>query len=425
MNTSIKNDILLEIKDYYLKSNDFNGYPIRYILVKFKLSDAERNEILIELIQENLISLNFGDIHPNSYIKAYPEEEPEIQIDKLNSIQNIHICAYPTTNYMKKVLDVTAFIDKPFTRKLALGEPQLSYEFFDLSILEIYRNDPRYFYYNNDISGQICAHNEFLENNLMSKSDSVFIDSFGFAHNIKGNRAIAVHLRYLSPLSAEHQNVWWAKRLINEKYQVHPDYLKITNGRWDLGISIYSAFLLEIEEINKLCKIMNRPSFFSKEFSEEERPKEFGFLIRPTSKEFNNFILILDKLISENINRKFFRNDILFYSIEKDSEGKEYNKEKGTINILEDWLSLLFRNHQDKPYLDLIKTFKEIRKLRQSPAHKLDDNVFDFKYLEQQNNIIERAYRGLQALRIIFSSNPKCKNYKPPEELENGIIWTN
>lgn len=425
VNTSLKNNILLEIKDYYLKSSEFNGYPIRNFLEKFKLSEVKRNEILIELIQKNLISLNFGDLHPNAYIKAFPEEIPDIQIEKLDSVQNIHICAYPTSNYMNQVLDVTTYIDKPFTRKLALGEPQFSFETFELSILEFYRNDPRYSYYNNDISGQICIHDKYYENDLIKNSDAIFLETFGFAHNNKGIRVVAVYLRYLSPLSSEHQNIWWAKRIINEKYQIHPDYLKITNGNWDLGVSIYSAFLLEIEEINKLCKMMNRSTLFIKEFSEEERPKEFGYLIRPTLNEFNNFILTLDKLISENINRKFFRNDVLFHSVEKDNEGKEYNKEKGTINILEDWLSKLFRNRQDKPYADFIKTFKEIRKLRQSPAHKLDDNIFDYKYIEQQKNIIERAYRGLQALRIILSSNPKCKDYKPLEELESGKIWTN
>jgi hypothetical protein len=29
---------------------------------------------------------------------------------------------------------------------------------------------------------------------------------------------------------------------------------------------------------------------------------------------------------------------------------------------------------------------------------------------------------GLHAIRIVFSSNPKCKEYKAPDELEEGLF---
>jgi len=44
---------------------------------------------------------------------------------------------------------------------LALGEAQLSYRSFDLSVLEFYRNDPRHRYENDDINGRIYSNPSF------------------------------------------------------------------------------------------------------------------------------------------------------------------------------------------------------------------------------------------------------------------------
>ncbi len=60
--------------------------------------------------------------------------------------------------HLEAVVDRAAYRDTPYTLALKLGEAQLAFRPFDLSVLEFYRNDPRYHYSNDDIGGWIAAH---------------------------------------------------------------------------------------------------------------------------------------------------------------------------------------------------------------------------------------------------------------------------
>ncbi len=71
-------------------------------------------------------------------------------------------------------------------------------------------------------------------------------------------------------------------------------------------MSIFDAFIEELHHINEMCKLMSHPALFKDDFKDNNKPRELCFLIRPTLKQFNEFILLLDKMISENINRAFF-----------------------------------------------------------------------------------------------------------------------
>ena len=96
---------------------------------------------------------------------------------------------------------------------MVLGEPKLSFDSFDLSILEFYRNDPRYYYRTDGISGWISVKDKFYHSDQMPKSDKVILESFGFSYDESMNRAVAVFLIYLSRLSPQHQQIWNAKIL--------------------------------------------------------------------------------------------------------------------------------------------------------------------------------------------------------------------
>ena len=161
---------------------------------------------------------------------------------------------------------------------------------------------------------------------------------------------------------------------------------------------------------------MGRPHLFRKIV----KPKNFGFLIRPTLKEYNDFILILDKLISDNINRKFFCNDVSFEQDEARKDGKIVVSPKGTIKILDDWLKLFYRIEDRKPIDEMIDTFKNIRKSRNPSAHDIDNNVFDQKYFKQQRELIIKAYKGIRLLRVIFESHPNVAGYEIPDYLQSN-----
>ena len=172
------------------------------------------------------------------------------------------ICVYPSRTYLENTVDRSSYSMVPFTLRLALGEPQLSFLAFDLSVLEIYRNDPRYYYSNDDISGSISISGSYYEDEAVPESDKVLLQSFGFAYTSELNRAVAVFLRYLDDLSPQHQQIWRAK-LLDGDYKLHPGYFSSSIlGNWHQGISIFQAFLEEIEHINNMCSLMGWPSLF-------------------------------------------------------------------------------------------------------------------------------------------------------------------
>ncbi|MFQ5796647.1 MAG: AAA family ATPase [Candidatus Bipolaricaulia bacterium] len=419
---SKRDDALSKVTEFYLNSGDFNGLPIREITHEFGLEREGLENLLTSLIREGTVSLNFGDIHPNAHIKAFDEEPAETQIEKLQRLDLEHVCAYPTKSHLQEVVDVSVYQDRPFTLRLALGEAQLSFKAFDLAVLEDYRNDPRYYYTNNDISGTLSVTEEHFKSKGMPASDKVLLQTFGFAYDADFNRAVAAFLRYLAGLSPEHQQIWNAK-LLEGDYKLHPDYYKITMGAWPEGISIFDAFVVELYHINEMCKLMSRPPLFKRDLRDDKKPKELSFLIRPTSKEYRDFVHTLDKAISENINRKFFQNEVPFEYEEVRKDGKVIVRQKGTILILDEWLRQNFTPNDENLFEEMINTFKEIRRLRNRPAHAIDDNTFDQKYFKLQRELIKKAYEAIRTLRFIFADHPNVKGYEIPRRLESGKIW--
>ncbi len=417
-NCGEKGEILKSITEFYTSSYDFNGIPLADLSRKHKMSRRELTRILSSLIRENKILLNYDPENP--HIKRWGPEPGIAQIEKLPGADIRFVCAYPSVSSLKEVVDPTKYIGRPFALRLALGEPQLAFISFDLTVLEFYRNDPRYYYDNDDIDGSISVHDD----SNLADHDQVLLQSFGFSYDANLNRAVAVFLRYLADLSPEHQQIWNAQ-ILKGDYRLHPDYARAAiAGEWYEGISVFDAFVEEIHHINEMCKLIPRPPLFKYELSGDKKPREFCFLIRPTLKEFNAFVHTLDKAVSENINREFFVNDLAFEAEEKRKDGKIVVRQKGTIQILDEWLKLKFRIADRTPIDEMIATFKEIRQLRQKPAHSLAEDSFDQKYFQQQRDIMVKAYDGARTLRLIFAQHPSAKEYKIPDWQEDVKIWT-
>jgi hypothetical protein len=335
-----------------------------------------------------------------------------------------HTCIYPSAKHLKKVVRPSKYKGKPFTLLLALGEPQLAFKVFDLSVLESYRNDPRYSYHTNDISGHLSISDKYYEDAKVAEADRILLQTFGFAYDSDLNRAVAVFLKYLSDLSPEHQQIWKAK-IVTDKYRLHPDYYRTAIlGQFPEGISVFDAFIEELKCINDMCKLIGQPILFKNDFH-EAKPRTFGFLIRPTSKEYCDFTHLLDKLISENINRRFFVGVIPIEEEHTRKDGKVEVRPKGTLQMLEEWLKKAFIPEDKKPMEEMLRTFKEIRKLRQKPAHAIDDNIYDQKYIKEQRELMKRAYAGIRLIRLILENHPSTKGYEIPDVIKAGNkVWT-
>jgi len=403
--------------DKYLGSRDFNGLAIRELRAATTLTDD-----VTTLIRERGADLVRGDGHPNPHIKALPAEDTALQLKKIAEQGLGTGCLYPTPEVLARVVKRMEHDGQPFTLELALGASQLDFRAFDLRSLEYYRNDPRFEYRVDDIHGSIVYKDEYFDKHAPAQ-DQLVMDRFGFCYSETLRRAVAVFLRDLHKLDGEQQE-HWKRYLLKGEYKLHPDYYRTSIlGDFPEGISIFDAFLEEKNQINIMCRLMGRAPLFRSEHKAHDRPDGFGFLIRPTQKELRGFTLLLDQLMSDDLNREFFH-DVEMVERGTTAEGKILAVAKGTIQALEEWLSKSLRFPDPKPKDDMLKTFRDIRKLRQKPAHKHEKDTFDEKHFEAQRELIIDAYDAMRTIRLILKSHPTARSHEVPKWLQKANFWT-
>lgn len=413
--------ILNIITSHFLNSGDFNGLPLWRLTQSTKIDGEFLHTTLLELVSSGVLSFldESMDINPAIIRYGFLSKQGQIEILKKMPL-NEQIFFYPTAVHLANVVNSESYSDFPYRLALAYGEAQLVHRYFDLSILENYRNDPRYSYYCDDISGSICSSND-----QMSDKERNSIQDFGFAYG--DNRAVAVSLRDLSKMNPDHQKMWQTKEL-DGNYNLHPGYVDILKGIWSDYVSVFNAFLQEIYLINRMCEAMGRTPLFRDEYGEygEKRPKEFAFLVRPTLNEYNDFIQILDKLLTDNIDKSFFLGDINFKIEKNNDKGQVEITPKGSLLAFDEWLRIngddIDWSEWDKHY----KALKDIRKQRSKPSHKITDDEFDHKYFGKQKDIMIKAYCALRFIRRVFALHPEVKAARiaVPEGLDSNKIWT-
>lgn len=81
---------------------------------------------------------------------------------------------------------------------------------------------------------------------------------------------------------------------------------------------------------------------------------------------------------------------------------------------------------EDREDVDaMLATFREVRQLRQGPAHAIEDNIFDIAHYEQQRELMIRAYRAVRTLRLMLALHPGLADYDDvPEWLTECKIYT-
>jgi len=415
-------EIYSVVEEKYFSSGDFNGMPIYGLEGIFDIRSEDFKTSIRKAIDDEILTARFDG---NPHIRAFSRIPKDKVLEGFDNAEYPgHTCLYPHESRLAESESLSAYSEAPYELELAKGAGQLDFRTFDLSVLEYYRNDPRYSYNTDFIHGQICITNEYFESDSVPEHDQILLETFGFAYDDDLNRYVAVFLRYLSNLSPEHQKVWAAKE-VKGNIKLHPDYYASSIlGSWGTRISIFRAFTEELKIINEMSSLIGKPALFRDDYR-NETPKEFGFLLRPTQFEFNNFMLLLDKMMSDNINKKFFEDDVELESEEERDDGKIVVRPKGTIQILVAWINKYFRPADPAPIEEMIGIFKKVRKLRQKPAHKVDADSFDQELFKKQREIVVKAYDSVRTLRLILANHPKVK-VNPPnigEQLFNGEIW--
>ena len=151
----------------------------------------------------------------------------------------------------------------------------------------------------------------------------------------------------------------WATYSIDGEYSLHPDYYKSAIlGDWGQGISLRDAFIEELKGINAMCAAIGWPPLFR--IAGEEPPPELAFLLRPTTSAFNEFVLALDKLMSENLNSTFFPDTIARHTERERPDSKIEVQQRGSLALLKDWLTTHIRTPDPKPLQEAVATFRRV-----------------------------------------------------------------
>ena len=415
----LKERVLAEVVRFYLSSDDFNGCSLSRLDPFGERADLLN--VLRDLIDSEQIHVMSEATSVNPHIRRLDVPPKEAQLGLLReALSPHHTCFYPDASVLANNIDAGRYGGKPFDELMARGQNQFDFCFFDLSLLEFYRNDPRYIYYCDDVTGSISVSNEFYRSDSMPESDQILIESFGFAYNEQRGRVVAAPLRYLAQLSPEHQQIWRAKQFQGEQFDVHPVYVQTQIvGEWPDTVPVFDAFMMEVSIVNQMTTAIWGRTIFRV----TEKTKKFGFLVRPTKHEFGSFVHLLDKLLSDNLQKSFFKGTVAMEDEIPRGEGKVELRQKGTIRLLEEWLAKNFRPKDVGPINDMIGTFKKVRALRQPQAHGVDDDTFDPKYFHEQRDLILQAYSAVRFLRLALANHPKAAGVDVPKDLFESRVY--
>ncbi len=426
------NNVCDIIYDFFVKSNDYNGIPLRQVSTDLSIDYVDSIDIIKKLVQNGDVVIQSST---NPHIYNF-EHKIEAQLDVLESAKGISerieqcgpveihientefpICLYPSKKILKKRRNTS---NMPYyTKQLALCEPQLKILYFDLNVLERYSNDPRYELHYDNYRGWISYICDEEGNSELSERNQIYLKSFGLGYDENNNRVICMFLKDLGRLSDTHQAYWYSFEISNTDCKmVEEYYANMIEGRWAGAYSTYHAFTCELNTLNTMSKTIFGQSLFLHTF--DESALTFSFL--PTSKNYFDFVLKLDKMISDNLNRDFFK----FFDMEmytyKESEGIVEKTNKGTIQLFEEWLLKNYHTEDVNGLKDIFKSFRKVRKERQVPAHKTIDNVFSKDYAKKQDTLMQEVYLAMSSLRHIFQQHPKAKDVEVPKWLDEGII---
>lgn len=409
------------VLDYYLESPDFNGIPLCQI-VEVDGDEGSAVATVRSLVKDGVLEIISSEWELNPSIRRFRPSSADRQLASLQS-KNHTICLFPTSAFLQRRVAPYTDLDRPFTRRLRFGDAQLDPVFFDLSVLERYHADPRYQFDFDDIEGWIGLRDGYYESDQMAPRDKIFLQSFGVGRDADGQRVIAVFLRYLHALTPEHQR-HWEGHVHSGTCKLHPEYLRTSIiGDWAETISVYEAFLEELFHINEMLARIGYPPLFRDTFY-GKRPRDFGLILRPTRRNYYQFVHLLDKMIADNLNRAFFRTVGLRLEEEiPRKRGRTEVRNKKTLRLLDEWLRNSVRVNDAEVFSDISEPLRKVNDLRNSKsAHTLHEDDYDLTYHELQDELIEGAYTAVRLIRQSLANDPALRDYEIPEWLHEGKI---
>lgn len=294
--------------------------------------------------------------------------------------------------------------------------------YFETEIIDRYFKNPKYVIYYSDYRGSISLSSEHFDENHIEKYE--VLKNFGLAyHKITGRRAIVCFAGDIVKLPRKAQLLWQCFLIDNQyDYKMNDGFYKnLIEGEWVEDISIYQALLMEIHTINLMCISMRLPIIYNVEYKYNsnqytDRPIHFHNILFPTRDNYFNFINTLEKIVINNINYKCFTKDS--FLVKKIEPKKDDGYMKGTLVMLEEWLTQNIKG--GNVVEDIVNPLKELRKIRQKPAHVIYKNEYNEEIWNDQRKLMHNIYSAVRNLRLNFANHPSCSQIKVDKILFEG-----
>jgi hypothetical protein len=349
-----------------------------------------------------------------------PSLSPDKQLEALAAHELTQVGCYPTEETIRKFYDLEKLNDRPYTKMLAMGISQLDFVGFDFAVLERYLNDPRFSLDFEDYAGHMSIRDEFYKSQDTSRDD-VSIQTFGLGFDDKEHPVAIAFLRYLANLNSPHQLYWKSYEAPGTSRMCYQYYKASIVGDFYENASLVWALGHCFDALNLICEKIWGSKLFREGIS-ERRPVELGIFVRPTEKNFQRFILAMDHLLSENLNEKFFPSSVP-RTEEKIVRGQVTQQKIGSLRMFETWLFGIYKFHNaEAARANLVEPLKEVRKLRQRPAHATTKDQYDEQYYEQRRTILTKVLNALVGLVDILERHPKGVKSSLPDRVREGRL---
>jgi hypothetical protein len=418
-------DKLLEaIASSYISSAQRDGYNglVASNLLRIQENQEHLKTAIAELIQDAKITAVFSRTEVNMHIKRFPDLTIQKQLELLQSEKLNSFCLYPTATEIRHRVDLSAWHDRPFSKALLLAEPQLAFRAFEMGALERYVADPRYSIHFADYMGEMSISDEYYRDEQHPERDKIGLQTFGLGFDADRVPYTIVYLRYLAGLSAEHQQYWNSFLAVGDVRMSKPYFQSSIEGQFWKNRSVRYAIAEEMRLIRELSEAIWGQSLFRTPATGDV-PIGLTSFLRPTAENFNRFVMALDKLLSEGIEPSFFKGKCELESEEIRPDGKTVAIRKGTIALLEEWLLReIVWDNPEKFREVVILPLRNIRRMRQTPAHAFTSNDFSTEYYEKRKRLLWDVFNSLSNIRATFARHPQGQHVKIPDWLDGEKI---
>jgi hypothetical protein len=394
--------ILKEVIARYRTSGDFNGLHFR-----LTRTPAER-DAASALIRGGLVEVVSEKDYPNPHIRPWPTRRSiDEQVADVKDMppESYGVCLYPTAEALRRNRTRRKYPDQPYRQAMADGRGTLELRHFETTVLEQYRNDPRLLFQYSDFGVNTVISDEAYRDDEKLDKDKIIMSHIGFAYDLSGYdaeegdspiiRRVCAFYGDLAKLSAEHQQRWKTYDVVpQEGLWPQPAWMDTQMGRWADGVGPFGRFMYELEALNELQEMaFGTPGLFLS----TEKPREFGWILRASQSEWDQFIHQLDKLLSENLSSE---------ALDKLGAAKVDNagENLGTLSRLE--VALVAKGNSSEVAKRVMAPLREVRSARQRPAHALRTNITDRTFVHKQVDLMGRINQSLIALRTFWQSHP-------------------